>query len=128
MAEGDDRGLIGKQLGAYKISGLLGVGGMGEVYRAEDSRLGRTVAVKVLPGELALDKDRLHRFVREARAASSLNHPNVAHIYDIGQSNGLHFIAMEYVEGQSLAQRISGRPLDLKEVLDISIQTADALQ
>jgi eukaryotic-like serine/threonine-protein kinase len=125
--EGADRGLIGKQLGAYKISGLLGVGGMGEVYRAEDTRLGRTVAVKVLPAELAQDKDRLHRFVREARAASALSHANVAHIYDIGQSDGRHFIAMEYVEGQNLAQKTSGKPLELGEILDIGIQVADAL-
>jgi eukaryotic-like serine/threonine-protein kinase len=127
MAEGADQGLIGKQLGAYKISGLLGVGGMGEVYRAEDTRLGRTVAVKVLPAELAQDKDRLHRFVREARAASALNHANVAHIYDIGESGGCHFIAMEYVEGQSLAQKRSGQPLELREILDIGSQAADAL-
>ena len=83
---------------------------MGEVYRAEDTRLGRPVAVKVLPEELAQDKERLHRFVREARAASTLNHANVAHIYEIGQSDGLHFIAMEYVEGQSLAQNMNGQP------------------
>jgi serine/threonine protein kinase/TolB-like protein len=127
MAEGTDRGLVGKQLGVYKISGLLGVGGMGEVYRAEDTRLGRTVAVKVLSTELAQNKDRLHRFVREARAASALNHANVAHIYDMGQSGGRHFIAMEYVEGQSLAQKRSGDPLELGEILDIGIQAADAL-
>ena len=88
MAEGTDRVLVGKQIGVYKITALLGAGGMGEVYRAEDTRLGRTVAVKVLPTELAQDKDRLHRFVREARAASALNHANVAHIYEIGQSDG----------------------------------------
>ena len=127
MAEGTDRDLVGKQLGAYRISGLLGVGGMGEVYRAEDTRLGRTVAVKILPAALAQDKDRLYRFVREARAASALSHANVAHIYDIGQSGGRHFIAMEYVEGQSLAQKTSGQPLALGEILDIGIQVADAL-
>ena len=128
MAEGTDRVLVGKQIGAYKITALLGAGGMGEVYQAEDTRLGRTVAVKVLPEELAQDKERLHRFVREARAASALNHANVAHIYEIGQSDGLHFIAMEYVEGQSLAQKMRGQPLDLGEILDIGIQTADALE
>jgi eukaryotic-like serine/threonine-protein kinase len=127
MAEGTDRGLVGKQLGAYKIGRLLGVGGMGEVYQAEDTRLGRTVAVKVLPTELAQDKDRLHRFIREARAASAINHANVAHIYDIGESGGCHFIVMEYVEGQSLAQKRSGQPLELGEILDIGSQAADAL-
>jgi serine/threonine-protein kinase len=128
MAEETDRVLVGKQIGAYKITSLLGAGGMGEVYRAEDTRLGRPVAVKVLPEELAQDKDRMRRFVREARAASALNHANVAHIYEIGQSDGLHFIAMEYVEGQSLAQMMSGQPLELKEVLDIGTQAADALE
>ena len=118
IAEGRPRGqpqsLVGRQIGAYKILSLLGAGGMGEVYRAEDTRLGRAVAVKVLPEEMAQDKDRLSRFVREARAASALNHANVAHIYEIGQSDGLHFIAMEYVEGQSLAQKMSGQPLELR--------------
>ena len=113
MVEGNDRVLVGKQIGAYKITALLGAGGMGEVYQAEDTRLGRTVAVKVLPTELARDNERLHRFIREARAASALNHANVAHIYEIGQSDGVHFIAMEYVEGQSLAQKMRGQPLDL---------------
>ena len=107
MSEELDRVLIGRQIGAYKITSLLGAGGMGEVYRAEDTRLGRAVAVKVLPEEMAQDQERLSRFVREARAASALNHANVAHIYEIGQSDGLHFIAMEYVEGQSLAQKMS---------------------
>ena len=128
LAEGQPKSLVGRQIGSYQILSLLGAGGMGEVYRAEDTRLGRPVAVKVLPEELAQDKERLHRFVREARAASALNHANVAHIYEIGQSDGLHFIAMEYVEGQSLAQKMSGQPLELKEVLDIGIQAADALE
>jgi TolB-like protein len=118
---------VGTKLGPYQIEAPIGAGGMGEVYRAEDTRLGRTVAVKVLPVELAQDKDRLHRFVREARAASALSHPNVAHIYDIGQSGGCHFIAMEYVEGQSLAQKTSAQSLELREILDIGIQAADAL-
>ncbi len=127
MAEKTARVLVGKQIGAYKITSLLGAGGMGEVYRAEDTRLGRAVAVKVLPKELAQDKERLQRFVREARAASALNHANVAHIYEIGQSDGVHFIAMEYVEGQTLADKISGRPLPIAEIVDIGIQVADAL-
>ena len=83
--------------------------------------------MKVLPEELAQDKERLHRFVREARAASALNHANVAHIYEIGQSDALHFIAMEYVEGQTLAVRISGRALEPADIVDIGIQVADAL-
>ena len=95
MAEEPERVLVGRQIGAYKITSLLGAGGMGEVYRAEDTRLGRAVAVKVLPAEVAQDQERLSRFVREARAASALNHANVAHIYEIGQSDGLHFIAMD---------------------------------
>ena len=128
MAQETGRVLIGKQIGAYRITSLLGAGGMGEVYRAEDTRLGRPVAVKVLPEELAQDKERLHRFVREARAASAFNHANVAHIYEIGRSDGLHFIAMEYVEGQNLVQRMSGQPLELTEVLEIGIQAADALE
>src|SRR5262245_27467497 len=127
MADETDRVLIGKQLGAYRITSLLGVGGMGEVYQAEDMRLGRSVAVKVLPEEMAQDKERLSRFVREARAASALNHANVAHIYEIGQSDGLHFIVLEYVEGQTLAKKITGRPLPISEIVDIGIQVADAL-
>src|SRR5512145_3028359 len=128
MAEAINQVLVGRQIGAYKITSLLGAGGMGEVYRAEDTRLGRAVAVKVLPQEMAQDQERLSRFVREARAASALNHANVAHIYEIGQSDGLHFIAMEYVEGQSLAQKMAGKPLDLQEILDVGIQAADALE
>src|SRR5262249_5966229 len=114
--------LIGQQLGSYKILSLLGCGGMGEVYLAEDRRLGRTVAIKILPEETSSSLDRFRRFVREARVASALKHPNVAHIYDIGESEGIHFIAMEYVEGQTLAARINGRPMDVPETLDITVR------
>jgi len=100
---------------------------MGEVYLAWDPRLDRTIALKILPTELASDPARIQRFVREAPAASALNHANVAHIYEIGQSGGLHFIAMEYVEGRTLADKISGHPLASAEILDIGIQVADAL-
>ena len=119
--------MVGQQIGPYKIHSLLGVGGMGEVYLAQDSRLDRAVALKMLPTEMASDPERMGRFVREAKAASALKHPNVATIYEIGKSEEFHFIAMEYVEGQTLASRISGRPIDRGEIVDIAIQVADAL-
>ena len=103
MAEKRGESLVGEQLGSYKIVSLLGVGGMGEVYRARDTRLDRTVALKILPAEVAADQERMRRFTREAKAASALNHPNMAHIYDIGECEGMHFIAMEYIEGETLA-------------------------
>jgi len=127
MQEKRIQSLIGHQLGSYKVLSLLGVGGMGQVYLAQDQRLERTVALKILPMDLASDPDRMRRFVREAKAASSLKHPNVAIIFEIGESNDTHFIAMEYVEGQTLAARTNGRPLETAEILDIGIQVADAL-
>ncbi len=99
--------LTGKKLGSYDVLSLLGRGGMGEVYKARDSRLDRITALKILPMELRADPDRLHRFIREARAASALNHPNIATFYEIGESDGIHWIAMELVEGQTLAERIA---------------------
>jgi len=99
---------------------------MGVVYRAQDEKLDRTVALKVLPDEFASDPDRLARFVREARAASALTHPNLAHIYDIGEHQGVHFIAMEYIEGESLQRRIAGEPLPPDEIMDIGVQVAEA--
>jgi serine/threonine protein kinase/tricorn protease-like protein len=127
MAENRAQSLVGRQIGPYKIHSLLGVGGMGEVYLAQDPRLDRTIALKILPRELASDPDRMRRFIREARAASALKHSNVATIHDIGESEGVHFIAMEYVEGQTLAHKISGRPLPIAEIVEIGIQVADAL-
>jgi eukaryotic-like serine/threonine-protein kinase len=127
MAQNQAQSLVGRQVGPYKIHSLLGVGGMGEVYLAQDPRLDRTIALKILPMELASDPDRMRRFIREARAASSLKHPNVATIYEIGKSEEFHFIAMEYVEGQTLAAKISGRPLPIPETVEIGIQVADAL-
>jgi len=121
------QGMLGRQFGCYQILSFLGAGGMGEVYRARDTRLGRMNALKVLPAEVAVDQERMRRFNREARAASALNHPNIATIYDIGEAEGTHFIAMEYVEGESLAAKIMGRPLDPDEILDIAIQVCDAL-
>ena len=127
MAQNQAQSLVGRQVGPYKIHSLLGVGGMGEVYLAQDPRLDRAIALKILPTELASDPDRIRRFIREARAASGLKHPNVATIYEIGKSDEFHFIAMEYVEGQTLANKISGRPLPIAEIVDIGIQVADAL-
>jgi non-specific serine/threonine protein kinase len=119
--------LVGRTLSHYQVETLLGAGGMGEVYLAQDPRLDRAVALKILPPDLALDADRLQRFTREARAASALNHPNVATIYDIGESECVHFIAMEYIEGQTLAARLGQGALTSAEVLAIGTQVADAL-
>jgi eukaryotic-like serine/threonine-protein kinase len=119
--------LIGRTIGPYRPLGLRGAGGMGEVYLAEDTRLDRRVALKILPREVRLDEDRTRRFMREAKAASALNHPNVATIYDIGESDGVHFIAMEYVEGETLAEKIRGGPLEPAHLIEIAKQVADAL-
>ncbi len=118
--------LVGRTVSHYQVLSLLGAGGMGEVYLACDSRLDRTVALKILPGELAADPERMQRFAREAKAASALNHPNVATIYDVGESDGIRFIVMEHVEGETIAVRM-GRPLTPSEVVDIAVQAADAL-
>jgi|RhiMethySRZTD1v2_1073278.scaffolds.fasta_scaffold07716_7 serine/threonine protein kinase len=119
--------LVGRTISHYQVLSLLGAGGMGEVYLARDPRLDRTVALKILPGEFAADADRMQRFTREAKAASALNHPNVAHIYDVGESDGISFIAMEHVEGETLLARISRR-MTPPEVVDIAVQAADALE
>ena len=111
----------------YKIERRLGAGGMGEVYLASDTKLGRKVALKILPIDRTKSPDSLARFEQEARAASALNHPNIAHIYEIGESDGLHFIAMEYVEGVSLEDKIGGHPLTTSETVRIGRETADAL-
>src|SRR5580765_6805062 len=111
----------------YKIERRLGVGGMGEVYLASDTKLGRKVALKILPIDRTKSPDSLARFEQEARAASALNHPNIAHIYEIGESDGLHFIAMEYVEGVSLEDKIGGHPLTTSETVRIGREIADAL-
>ena len=119
--------LVGRTLGAYHVRSLLGAGGMGEVYLAFDPRLDRVVALKILPPDLIGDVDRLQRFTREAKAASALNHPNVATIHDIGESAGVRFIVMEYVEGHTLAEKIADGSLAVAEILDIAVQVADAL-
>jgi two-component system LytT family response regulator len=116
-----------ESLAHYRIVSLLGKGGMGEVFLAEDTRLHRKVALKVLLPEVAEDKDKLARFVQEARAASALSHPNAAHIYEIGEANGRHFLAMEYIEGKTLETRLAGEPLPMAEIISIAAQVADAL-
>ncbi|HEV8486688.1 MAG TPA: protein kinase, partial [Blastocatellia bacterium] len=117
----------GRLIGPYEIISLLGAGGMGEVYLARDTRLGRNVGLKLLPPFLADDKKRIERFKREARAASALNHPNVATIYEIGDAQRSIYIAMEYVEGRTLADEIAGRPLESTQSIEIAAQIADAL-
>src|SRR6266545_3341463 len=112
----------------YRILSKLGAGGMGEVYLAEDRRLGRKVALKLLAEELTQNRDRLSRFDQEAQAASALNHPNILTIYEMGDEGGRHFIATEFIDGQTLRKRLGGPPLELTEVLDIAIQVAGALE
>ena len=128
MIEGPGRSLVGKRLGPHEILSLIGRGGMGEVYRARDTRLDRIDALKVLPVEVAADPERIRRFVREAKAASALNHPNIATIYEIGESEGIHWISMELVEGETLTQRFKENSLGAPEILDIGIQVCEALE
>src|SRR6202163_3713487 len=119
--------LPGKRLGPYEILSNIGAGGMGEVYRATDTRLDRIVAIKVLPPHLADSSELKERFEREARTIASLNHPHICTLYDIGHQDGIDFLVMEYLEGETLAQRLLKGPLPLEQVLQYAIEIADAL-
>jgi serine/threonine-protein kinase len=120
--------MIGSTLSHFRITAKLGEGGMGEVYRAEDTRLGREVAIKVLPQSLVADPDRVTRFEREARALASLSHPNIAALFEVGREGGVQFLVMELAAGETLAARISRGPLPVGEALPIALQIAEALE
>ncbi len=117
----------GTKLGPYEIQSALGAGGMGEVYRARDTRLGRNVAIKILPEQLSSDPVRKQRFEREAKTISSLNHPHICVLHDIGSQEGVDYLVMECVEGETLAKRLEKSPLPLEQVLKYGAQIADAL-
>jgi serine/threonine-protein kinase len=119
--------MISQSISHYRIIKKLGAGGMGEVYLAQDTKLDRKVAVKVLPADLAANQDRMRRFVQEAKAAAALNHPNIAHIYEIGESDGTNFIAMEFVDGETLREKIHGGKSELKVLLKHLLQVAEGL-
>src|SRR4029453_17252576 len=119
--------MIGKVLRSYRITDKLGVGGQGTVYKATDAKLGRNIVIKVLPPELTAKEANLKRFEREARLASSLDHPNICTIFDLDEVDGVHFIAMQHIEGRNVRQLVGGHPLELKSALQIGLQVADAL-
>ena len=117
------------KLGRYEIRSKIGEGGMGEVYLAQDTKLDRKVALKILPAEVAAHSDRMKRFVQEAKAASALNHPNIITIYEIDETDSINFIATEFIEGETLRERmLNTSPMKLSEILDVANQTASAWQ
>src|ERR1017187_8061423 len=118
----------GTKLGPYEIQSPLGAGGMGEVYRARDTRLDRTVAIKVLPSHLSDNPELKQRFEREAKSISALQHPNICTLHDVGSQNGVDFLVMEYLEGQTLAERLAKGPLPLEQALRFGLETAEALE
>src|SRR5208283_5449201 len=118
----------GTKIGPYQVASLLGVGGMGKIYRSRDSKLGREVALKVLPSSVAVDSDRLARFSREAKVLAALNHPNIAAIYGLEDSGSTHALVMELVEGPTLADRIKIGPISSDEALPIAKQICEALE
>src|SRR6266699_2330842 len=126
--ENSQTSLEGRTISHYRILEKLGAGGMGEVYLAEDMKLGRKVALKILSDEYTTNKDRLNRFEQEACAASALNHPNILTIHEVGVDDGRHFIATEYIDGTTLRRKMAGAPLEIREILDISVQVASALE
>ena len=129
FGESQSQSLIGRQLGCYQVISLLGAGGMGAVYQAHDSKLGRDVAIKVLPERFAQDPERLARFQREAKMLASLNHPNIAAIYGLEQSDSTHYLVMELVRGDTLQERVAGgRPVPIEEALMLAKQIAEGLE
>src|SRR5205085_2268003 len=128
FADDPAKSMIGESIGHYQIVTALGAGGMGEVYLAHDKRLGRRIALKLLPSYFTTDKDRLRRFEQEAHAASTLSHPNICMIHEVGETeDARHFIAMEYIDGVTLRQHMTERRMKLSEVLDVAVQVASGL-
>ena len=128
FAEHPGQSFIGRQIGSYQIVSLLGTGGMGEVYQAQDTKLRRDVAIKVLPSAFLNDPERLSRFQREARMLASLNHPNIATIHGLEQSDGVNYLVMELVPGETLAERLKTGPMKVEEALKVASQIAEALE